>query len=472
MTHDLRLGMANVRGQTARFLARLTALVAAAAIAVTTLAVPSAFAQRLPLVRDAEIEGLMRLYTRDIFKAAGLSSGAVDVYLINNPGINAFVAGGQRIFIYTGLLQQAKTPNEVIGVLAHEAAHISGGHLARMNNQMDKASNLAIIGMLLGAAAMVGGGMAGAGPQGGQAVMMGSQSLAQRSLLSYARAQEASADQAAVRYLDKTGQSGRGMLDLFQTLANQSLASSRYVNPYVMSHPMPLDRIRNLENIVTRSPNFDKKDAPALVLRHELMQAKLFGFLNSAQVVYQKYPPSDRTLPARYARAIAAMRIGDLKNAIPEIDSLIKEIPQNPYFWELKGQALLEGGRTADAVAPLKQALKLLPNNGLISMMLAQAQLGSESPENARAALESLRVAARTESDTVQLHALRAQAYGKLGDIPKAELSTAEAAIRRGDRELAVQKAKVALRSLKQNSPEWLRANDILTYAQNAKDDE
>jgi predicted Zn-dependent protease len=472
MTHDLRLGMANVRGQTARFLARLTALVAAAAIAVTTLAVPSAFAQRLPLVRDAEIEGLMRLYTRDIFKAAGLSSGAVDVYLINNPGINAFVAGGQRIFIYTGLLQQAKTPNEVIGVLAHEAAHISGGHLARMNNQMDKASNLAIIGMLLGAAAMVGGGMAGAGPQGGQAVMMGSQSLAQRSLLSYARAQEASADQAAVRYLDKTGQSGQGMLDLFQTLANQSLASSRYVNPYVMSHPMPLDRIRNLENIVTRSPNFDKKDAPALVLRHELMQAKLFGFLNSAQVVYQKYPPSDRTLPARYARAIAAMRIGDLKNAIPEIDSLIKEIPQNPYFWELKGQALLEGGRTADAVAPLKQALKLLPNNGLISMMLAQAQLGNESPENARAALESLRVAARTESDTVQLHALRAQAYGKLGDIPKAELSTAEAAIRRGDRELAVQKAKVALRSLKQNSPEWLRANDILTYAQNAKDDE
>jgi predicted Zn-dependent protease len=235
---------------------------------------------------------------------------------------------------------------------------------------------------------------------------------------------------------------------------------------------MPLDRIRNLENIVTRSPNFGKKDAPALVLRHELMQAKLFGFLNSAQVVYQKYPPSDRTVPARYARAIAAMRIGDLKNAIPEIDSLIKEIPQNPYFWELKGQALLEGGRTADAVAPLKQALKLLPNNGLISMMLAQAQLGNESPENARAALESLRVAARTESDTVQLHALRAQAYGKLGDIPKAELSTAEAAIRRGDRELAVQKAKVALRSLKQNSPEWLRANDILTYAQNTKDDE
>jgi predicted Zn-dependent protease len=436
--------------------------------------VPQAQAQRLPRIRDAEIEGLMRLYTRDIFKAAGLAPGAVDVYLINHPSINAFVAGGQRIFIQAGLLQQAKTPNEVIGVLAHETGHIAGGHLSRMNNQMAKASNVAIIGMLLGAAAMVGGSMAGASgtAQGGQAVMMGGQSMAQRSLLAYARAQEATADQAAVRYLDKTGQSGKGMLDLFQLLANQSLATTRNVNPYVLSHPMPLDRIRNLETIVIKSPNYEKKDPPALVLRHELMQAKLFGFLNSAQVVYQKYPPSDRSLPARYARAIAAFRIGDLKNALPEIDSLIKEIPQNPYFWELKGQALLEGGQPAQAVAPLKQALKLLPNNGLMSIMLAQAQLASDTPQAARDALASLRIAARTENDTAQLHALKAQAYGKLGDIPNAELSTAEAAIRRGDRQLAMQKAKNAMRSLKQNSPEWMRANDVLSYAERNGDDE
>ncbi|MFO1089403.1 MAG: M48 family metalloprotease [Hyphomicrobiales bacterium] len=454
-------------------LRRLTALVAAIAVFLASLPVPAS-AQNLPLIRDAEIEGLMRLYTRDIFRAAGLSPGAVDVYLINNPAINAFVAGGQRIFIYTGLLQQADTPNEVIGVLAHETGHIAGGHLSRMNNEMAKASNMAIIGMLLGAAAMVGGGLAGSpeAARGGMGAVLGGQSMAQRTMLAYARAQEASADQAAVKFLDKTGQSGKGMLDLFETLATQSLASSRYVNPYVLTHPMPLDRIRNLEDIVTKSPNYNKVDPPALVLRHKLMQAKLNGFLNSAQVVYQKYPPSDQSLPARYARAIASMKVGDLQNALPAIDGLIKEIPNNPYFWELKGQALVEGGRPAEAIAPLKQAMKLLPNSGLIALLLAQAQVGSDSPQGAQDALETLRVAQRTEGDAPMVWTLSAQAYGKLGQIPRAELATAQAALLRGDRQLAMTKAKTALAAFPQNSPEWLKANDILTFAKRSTDEE
>ncbi|MDP4823384.1 MAG: M48 family metalloprotease, partial [Aestuariivirgaceae bacterium] len=345
------------------------------------------------------------------------------------------------------------------------------GHLARMGQQMDKASTTAILGMLLGAAAVVGGAASGQGEaaQMGQGIMLGTQGLAQRNLLSYARAQEASADQAAVKFLDQSGQSGEGMLTLFQTLANQSLGSLQNVNPYVMSHPMPLDRIRNLEQIVKQSPNYRKADSPALMLRHNLMQAKLTGFIDSPQQVYQRYPRSDTSLPGRYARAIAAFRVGDLKSAIPEINALIEAQPANPYFWELKGQALIEGGRPADAVAPLQQATKLAPQAGLIQIMLAQAQLGTENNANASAALKTLQLAARTESDNISLWRFRAVAYGKLGDIPNAELSTAEAAMRGGDRALAAQKAKSAMAKFAKGTPEWVRANDILNFTAKKK---
>lgn len=446
-----------------RFASRLTTGLLAAAMA---LAPAAARAQELPLIRDAEIEGLMRIYTGPLFDAAGLTRKSVNVHLIDNRGINAFVADGQRIFIYTGLLTGAKTPNEIIGVLAHETAHIAGGHLARLGIQLDKATNLAILTTLLGAAAMVGGGIAGnRGASGaGQGLMMGGQGLAQRNILSYARAQEAAADQAAVRLLDQTGQSSKGMLELFYKLANQSLASAEFVDPYVMSHPMPLDRIRNLEGLAKASPRFDKPDPPLIVLRHELMQAKIIGFVESPQAVYQKYPVSDASLPARYARAIAAFRTGDLKNALPVIDGLIAEIPENPYFWELKGQALLEGGQAAKAIAPLQEAVRRLPKNGLVRMLLAQAQLGLEGEANAKAALASLKLAQRSEDDSPRLHMLMAKAYGRLNNLALAELATAEMAVRRGDRELASQKATVAVKGFRSNSPEWLRAQDILNY--------
>jgi len=420
-----------------------------------------------PLIRDAEIEGLMRLYTRPIFKAAGINPGSVKVYLINDQRINAFVAGGQRIFIHTGLLTQAKTPNEVIGVLAHETGHIAGGHLARLGVELDRASATSIIGMLIGAAAMVGGAVAGEGEaaKAGQGVMLGTQGFAQRNILSYQRAMESSADQAALKYLNATGQSARGMLTLFDKLANQSIASIQYVDPYVLSHPMPFDRIRNLEIAAKKSPSFSKEDQPELLLRHQLMQAKLAGFLQPPQAVFQRYPSSDTSLPARYARAISMFRKGDMKNALPVLDGLIAELPQNPYFWELKGQALLESGSAAKAVAPLRQANKLLPTNGLIQIMLAQALLGSESRADAEAALKTLRAAKRTEPEVSQLYKFMAIAYGQLGDIPRAELATAEGAWLRGDRELAAEKAKLAATMFKTGTPEWLRANDILNFA-------
>ena len=450
-----------------QLLKQLIALACATGLFVGSIAIPQAAAQNLPLIRDAEIEGLMRLYTKPIFRAAGLNPRAVKVYLINQPSINAFVAGGQRIFINTGLLQQAKTPNEVIGVLAHETGHIAGGHLARLGNQIEKASNLAIISMLLGAAVAVGGAAAGArgASEVGQATISGGQTLARRTVLSYVRAQESAADQAAIKFLTRSGQSGEGMLELFQKLASQSIGSLRQTNPYTQSHPMPFERIRNLERLVKKSKFYHKKDPGYLLLRHHLMQAKLAGFLSSPRVVYRKYPKSNHSMPSRYARAIVSFRTGDIKNALPLIDSLIKQIPQNPYFWELKGQALLESGRPRDAVKPLKVAFKKSSYNGLIGMLLARAYLGMNGKANAKTALKVLKKSKRRENASANLHFLMARAYGVEGNIARAELETAEAALRQGDKQLAGQKAKNARKRLKRGSPAWQRAKDIVNFA-------
>jgi predicted Zn-dependent protease len=448
---------------------RTIAALCAMSLAFAPLAEPALAQQKgsgPSLIRDAEIESLMRLYTKPIFQTAGLNPGSVHVYLINDQRINAFVAGGQRIFINTGLLTQAKTPNEVIGVLAHETGHIAGGHLARMQNEIAHKSNIAIIGMLLGAAAIAGGAAAGEGEvaQAGGGIMMGSQGLTQRLILSYSRALEASADQAAIKFLTATGQSGKGMLTLFQKLSQQSMASLRDVSPYVMSHPMPVDRIHNLEISAKGSKYYDTPDKPEIMLRHRLMQAKLVGFLQPTQTVFQRYPTSDNSLPARYARAIAMFRSGDTRNAVTVIDSLIRDLPSDPYFLELKGQALLEGGEPAKAVAPLRQTVKMLPNSGLIRIMLAQALLGTENKANAQAALTELRLARKTEDDTPSVYQFMAMAYGQMGDIPRADLATAEAAFYRGDKKLAEEKAKVAMATFKRGSPDWLRANDILNF--------
>lgn len=448
---------------------RLVACVMAVMTAMTSLIMGEAVAQAkgLPLIRDAEIEGLLRLYTRPIFKAAGINPKSVKVYIINNPRINAFVAGGQRIFVNTGLLLEGDTPNEVIGVLAHETGHIAGGHLSRMGVEIESASYTQIIGMLLGLATIAAGAMAGSSEaaQAGQGIMAGSQGLAQRNFLAYARGMESSADQAALRYLTATEQSARGMITLFEKLGRESLTALQNVDPYVLSHPMPMERVRNLEETAKKSPYWNAKDSPALVLRHELVQAKLAGFTMTPQAVKQRYPSADQSMPARYARAISLFRKGDIAKALPVMDSLTADLPENPYFWELKGQALLENGRAAEAVKPLDKALALLPNSGLIQIMTAQALIDTESRANATRAVKLLKQAQRSEGETAVIYKFLARAYAQTGDIPRAELSTAQAALLQGDRKLAIEKAKSAQMQFKKGSPEWTRANDVLTFA-------
>ena len=440
-------------------------------LAQTALAVPDQSdrknrPQGPNIIRDAEIEGLLRIYSGPIFKAAGINVGAAKVVVIGDPSINAFVAGGQRIFINSGLITKTDRPNQVIGVLAHETGHIAGGHVAKMSSEMASASTQAIIGTLVGMAAIVGGAATGStiGAQVGQGVILGAQNAAQRGYLVYARSMEATADESAIRYLSLTHQSAKGMLDLFGVLANESLASTHGSDPYAYSHPMPFDRIRALEAAAKASPDFVKLDPPALVLRHQLAKAKLIGFLEPSQV-FIIYPSTDHSLPARYARAIAFFRRGDLNSALPIIDSLIQDLPQDPYFWELKAQAYLENGKADLGLPAIAKARAMLPHNSLLEILNAQMLLGSENPAHADQAIAMLHEAQRTEGDEPGIFKYLAQAYGLKKDIPNAELATAEFAYATGDSKLAIEKATIAQKYLKRGSPQWLRAGDILSFA-------
>ncbi len=418
------------------------------------------------IIRDAEIEGLLRIYSGPIFHAAGINTRAARVVVIGDPAINAFVAGGQRIFINSGLITRSPTPNAVIGVLAHETGHIAGGHLAKMKSEIAAASTQAIIGTLFGVAAIVGGAMTGnqTAAQAGSGVILGASTAAGRNFLVYQRGMEATADESAIRYLAATHQSAKGMLDLFQVLASESIASTHGADPYAYSHPMPFDRIRSLDATAKASPYYNAVDSPALLLRHKLAQAKLIGFLEP-QLAFQKYPASDTSLPGRYARAIAYFRRGDMNNALPVIDSLTKDLPQDPYFWELKAQAYLENGKADQGLPAIVKARSLLPDNGLLQMLHAQILLGSENPAHADQAISILKAARRSEPDDPAIFRFLAQAYGLKNQIAQAELATAEYAYATGDKTLASQKATLAQKYLTRGSPDWLRAGDLVTFS-------
>jgi predicted Zn-dependent protease len=454
-----------------RWASQVTAVAAALAIAAGHIVVSPAQAQPRrqsgpPVVRDAEIEQLLREYTQPILAAAGLSKQNIQVVIINSRSFNAFVADGRRIFINAGTVMEADTPNQVIGVLAHETGHIAGGHLSRLREELRLATTASIIGLLIGAGAMVAASRSGSASAGnaGMAALSAPQQIAQNSLLAYVRSQEDAADRAGVRFLNATGQSPKGMSDTFKRLADQILYASQGVDPYMQSHPMPAERVRALEGMARQSPHWDKKDPPALQSRHELARAKLYGFLDPRDGVGRRYPISDNSIAARYARAIASYRFGNVQSALQQIDGLIQAQPQNPYFHELKGQALLEAGRPADAIAPLRRAVQLAPNPALIQIMLAQAILASNNKAMAEEAVTLLETAIRREPESAEAFDQIALAYGRKGDLARADLASAQASFTRGDLITARALAGRAKSRFPVGSPGWVKADDIASY--------
>jgi predicted Zn-dependent protease len=408
----------------------------------------------LPIIRDAETEGLMREYAAPIFKAAGIDARAAQIILVNDRSFNAFVANGRKIFLNVGVLMDAETPNEVIGVLAHEAGHIAGGHLARLRAELANAQILSVVGMLAGAAAVAGGatsgGRVGSGAAGAMGALMGPQELVRRNLLSYQRSEEQAADQAAVRYLTSTGQSPRGMITTFRRFAESGLFRSTSVDPYLLSHPLPSERIAQLETLAKASPHYGAKDPPALQTRHNLMRAKLFGFIERPDAVLRRYPPGANTAPARYARAIVAHRSGRLAEAQRLMGELTQAQPGNPYFHELHGQILLESGRAREALGPLRRAAAQAPNAPTIRTMLGQALVAQGDTASVDEAIRHLSNAAQRDPDSPEPFRHLAQAYGRKGDIGMAEVSSAQAAMNSGDLKYA---QTLAYRAMTNSNP-------------------
>jgi predicted Zn-dependent protease len=443
--------------------ARSLAVLTAAALAVA--GIPARAQQGgggPPIIRDAEIEQLLRDYTQPILRAAGLAQQNVRVVIINDRSFNAFVADGHRIFINSGALMQAKTPNEVIGVLAHESGHIAGGHLARMREQMANASTESLVAMLLGVGAMVAGARSGGGGADiGMAALTMPQGLIQSSMLAYIRTQEEQADRAGVKFLTATGQSPKGMYDTFKRLGDELLFQSRYIDPYLQTHPMPKERVAALEELVKTSPYWDKKDSPELQARHDLMRAKLYGYLDRSEIASNRYPASDQSLPARYARAIAASRFSDVRGSLTQIEALIEAQPQNPYFQELKGQTLLEAGKPTEAIAPLRRAVQMAPNPALIQILLGRALVESNDPAHLNEAISMLEASLVREADSPEAYSQLAMAYGRKGDLPHADLASAESALMRGDVKAARMLANRAKERFPVGSPGWVKADDI-----------
>jgi predicted Zn-dependent protease len=420
-----------------------------------------------PILRDTETEELLREYTRPILRVAGLERQNIQMVIINDPSFNAFVADGRRIFVNYGAILKSETPNQLIGVLAHETGHLAGGHLAKLREQLARAQTQLIIAMLLGAGAIVAGARSNNPNSGlsnaGAAAIAGPQEVIGRMLLSYQRQQEENADRAGVKFLTATGQSPKGMYETFKRFTDESLFAARGADPYLQSHPMPADRVAALEGLARASPYWDKKDDPALQLRHDMVRAKISAFLERPDTVYRRYPLSNTSLPARYARAIATYLHGDLNSAVAQIDGLIQLQPNNPYLYEVRGQALLEGGKPNEAIAPLHKALALSHNAPLIEMLLGQALVATDNRAHTDEAISILRAAVAREAEAPLGYMQLAMAYGRKGDYAEADLASAQAAYLRGDNKTARELASRAKTRFAIGTPGWVKADDIVT---------
>ena len=446
----------------------VAAVAAFAVVAAQFPAVPAHAQEKeggLPLIRDAEIEQLLRDYTRPVLHAAGLGQRNIRVVIINDRSFNAFVIDAKRIFINTGALMDAETPNQIIGVLAHETGHIAGGHLSKLRAELANAQTMAILAMLLGAGAVAASatshGNVGGNPM---AAIMGPQSAIMRSMLAYQRAQEEQADRAGVSFLTQSGQSARGMYDTFKRFADQQLFAAQRADPYLQSHPMAAERIAALAEVARANPYWDKKDPAELQQRHDLMRAKLFGYIDGPDTLMRRYPLSNTGLPARYARAVSAYRHTDLRGALVQIDSLVQAQPNNPYFLELKGQALVDSGRGRDAIAPLRHAISLAPDPTLIHVLLGQALIGANDPALVEEAITNLRKALSNDPEIPDAYDHLAIAYGRKGDLADADLASAQAAFNRGNLPTARQLAARAKGRFAIGSPGWVKADDIASF--------
>ena len=415
-------------------------------------------AQSFAIIRDAEIEQTLRKIATPVFEAADIDPQRIRLVIIKDDGINAFVAGGMNIYIYTGLIMAAENPEELLGVIAHETGHIAGGHLARGSDSIMKSGRTAVASTILGILLAAASGS----PDAGMAAMSVGQHVATTSFLSNSRSQENAADQAALYYLDHAGLTSGGLLSFFEKLHQQELLPASQQVEYLRTHPLTRDRITAVREGYLQSQAKDIPLSPEIHSDFDRMRAKLTGYLSPPAETLRKYDHAPLSVTERYARALAYYQDGRQDQALSDIDQLIAEEPENPYFHELKGQVLFEGGQIDTAIDSFRQAVDLAPESGLIRLLLAHALVEQGHNQSYQEAIDNLTKALSQEDQTPRLHRLMAIAYGRLGQQPMAELHLAEEALLQGRKEDADRKARLALSGLEEGSSAWFHAQDIL----------
>jgi len=434
---------------------------------IATLAVALCLGPRVTqaaemLLRDAEIENGIKAMASPIWRAAGLEPNDVGIYLVQDNQLNSFVAGGQAIFLNSGLILKAENPNQLLGVIAHETGHIAGGHVLRAKEAMRNASIESIIAMVAAAGASV------LGRSG--APLLGAQGVGERSFLQFSMGQEATADHAALNFLDRSCQSARGLLKFFEILQTGELLAGERQESWVRTHPLTQQRVQYVRDHVDQGRCSNAPDPPGSVEMLRRIKAKLHAFLDDPSKTLASYPENDRSPLARYARAIAYYRIPKLDKALPEIDGLIRDFPNDPYYRELKGQMLFENGRVRDALRPYEDAVKLAPSAALLRMSLSQVYIESGDPALNKRAIAYLNDASRVEGRESQIWHFLAVAYGRDNQIGMAALSLAEEALANGKKKDAMQQSNRAKQMLTKNTPSYFRADDIHREAEHLDD--
>lgn len=441
----------------ARLLARMLALCAAAMLAIQPAAAQS-------ILRDAETEALLADMSRDLILAAGLLPSNVNVVVINDRSINAFVAGTQDVYIHSGLIEAADNANEVQGVIAHELGHIALGHSITRSENASKAGNITILSLLLGLAAVA----AGAG-EAGLGIIGAGQQAALGKFLAHTRGEESGADVAGAKYLSQAGLTGKGSLAFFKKLQNLEFRLAiPQEDSYNRSHPLSGERISLLQEIYQDDPAYNNPLDPALEARFQRVKAKLVGYVAEPTETLRDYPETDQSVPARYARAYAWHKSAYPEKALAEVRSLLAEAPDDPYFLEIYGQILLESGRPKEAIAPLQRAVASTNAQSLIAGVYGHALIATEDPSNLAEAERVLKAAVARDAENPFAWYQLGVVYADRGDTARAALASAERYVLQGNAPLALQSAEQAMTTLPQGSADWIRAQDIAILARDA----
>lgn len=428
-------------------------------LAISAITVQPVAAQSI--LRDAETELLFRDMVAPLVQVSELDARDVEVILINNKQINAFVAGGQRMFFFSGLIATADSANEVRGVMAHELGHITGGHAIRFNEGLEPATGITILSLILGAAAIA----AGAG-EAGAGILAAGQQAALGKFLAFSREQERRADAAGARYLSKAGITGKGSINFFKQLQNYEFRLGiPQEDSYGRTHPLSGERVSLLRDVYEADPAWDVQPDQEIERRFQRVKAKLLGFTAEPTTTLRQYPESDQSVPGRYARAYAWHKSAYPDRALYEVQKLLDSAPNDPYFLELHGQILLESGKPEEALAPLRKAVKLTNNQPLIASLFGHALVATEDEQHLAEASQVLKAAVTKDNRNPFAWYQLGVVYSQKGDKPRAQLATAESALLQQNYPTAIRSSQVAMSGIKENTPDWIRAQDISLIA-------